>query len=226
MNCHQSAHCWDLEAGFSMERILGRTKLDRTRKDRTKEDRTKLARPEKDRTKKVDYAMPTDFCRVFDDHLDDLYTLSFLLTANRDKADQCFVSGLEDCLQGNTVFREWAQSWAKRTVIKNAIRLISPSTIAPLTTSPLRNETATATGIPESLSEVGTPVAAITSLQPFDRFVFVLSVLEKYSDKECSMLLDCPVDKIIDARIRALQRLASVSSPKDPAEPALTSGAA
>ncbi len=220
MNCHRSTHCWGIEAGFSMERILGRTKLDRTRKDRTKEDRTKLARPEKDRTKKVDYAMPADFCRVFDDHLDDLYTLSLLLTADRDKADQCFVSGLEDCLQGNPVFREWAQSWARRTIIKNAIRLI-----APLAISPLRNETETA-GIPEPLSEAGTPAAAITSLQPFDRFVFVLSALVRHSDRECSMLLDCSVEKIIDARIRALQQLVSLGSRKDPVEAALTPGAA
>src|SRR5260370_11679704 len=55
-----------------------------------------------------------------------LYWLSFILTADPGKAEQCFVSGLDDCSAGNQVFTEWARSWARRTVIKNAIRLISP----------------------------------------------------------------------------------------------------
>ena len=163
----------------------------RSEQDRTKEDRTK-----EDRSKRTDYAMPADFCRMFADDVDDLYTLAWLLTADRHKAEQCLVAGLEDCLQGNAVFREWAHSWARRTVVKNAIRMTFPS--------PLRNETETATG-PERSPKPDTPAAAITSLQPFDRFVYVLSVLERYSDRECSMLLDCTVENVADARIRALQ---------------------
>jgi DNA-directed RNA polymerase specialized sigma24 family protein len=162
-------------------------------------------------TKRMDYAMPADFCQVFDDHLDDLYTLSLLLTADPQKADQCFVSGLEDCLQGAPVFREWAQSWARRTVIKNAIRMISP----------LRHQADTATGThvsPEPLSGTDTPVAAIASLRPLDRFLYVLSVLERYSDRECAILLDCTVEKVADARMRAFQRLVNVDGRNGPAE--------
>lgn len=160
------------------------------------------------RSKRVDYAMPADFCQIFDGHLDDLYTLSFLLTADHEKAGQCFVTGLEDCLQGNPVFREWAQSWARRTVVKNAIRMMSP----------LRMQAETATRITERLFEADTPTAAITSLQPFDRFVYVLSVLERYSGGECSILLDCKVEKVADARKRAVQRIASMGSSNSPAE--------
>jgi hypothetical protein len=163
-------------------------------------------RPMKDATKRVqDYAIPADFCQIFNDHMDHLYTLSFLLTADHDKAAQCFVAGLEDCQQGTPVFREWARSWATRTVIKNAIRIICP----------LRNGNKTTSGADElgdPISEFDTAVAAITKLQPFDRFVYVMSVLEKYSDRECLRLLDCAVEKIVDARIHALQRVASVVS--------------
>ncbi len=170
-----------------------------------------------DRAQRADYAMPADFCQMFDEHVDSLYTLSLLLTADHHKADQCVVSGLEDCLQGSPVFREWAQSWAKRTVIKNAIRMISP----------LRNETETApaTGThvsSEPLSEADTAVAAITSLRPLDRFVYVLSVLERYSDGECSILLDCKVERVVNARIRALQRLVTVGGRNGLAETAST----
>jgi DNA-directed RNA polymerase specialized sigma24 family protein len=163
-------------------------------------------RPMKNATKRAqDYTIPADFCQIFIDHMDHLYTLSFLLTADHDKADQCFVAGLEDCQQGTPVFREWARSWATRTVIKNAIRIIRP----------LRNGNKTTSGayeLGQPISEFDTAVAAITKLQPFDRFVYVMSVLEKYSDRECSLLLDCAVDKIVEARIHALQRLASVVS--------------
>jgi DNA-directed RNA polymerase specialized sigma24 family protein len=165
-------------------------------------------RSEQDRTKRTDYAMPADFCQMFADDVDHLYTLSWLLTADRHKAEQCLVAGLEDCLQGNAVFREWAQSWARRTVVKNAIRKISP----------LRNEARTAPGI----AEPDTQADAITSLKPFDRFVYVLSVLEKYSDRECSMLLECAVEKAVHARTRALQSLAGLGSRNVPPEPALT----
>jgi DNA-directed RNA polymerase specialized sigma24 family protein len=159
-----------------------------------------------DAAKRVrDYTMPTDFCEVFNDHLDHLYTLSLLLTADHHKAEQCFVAALEDCLQGNSVFREWAQPWATRTVIKNAIRIISPSRRGTYTTTENYDFT-------EPTSEAGTPAAAITKLQPFDRFVYVMSVLERYSDRECSILLDCTVEEIADARTRALQRLVSVVS--------------
>jgi DNA-directed RNA polymerase specialized sigma24 family protein len=177
----------------------------RSEQDRTKEDRTN-----EERTKRADYAMPADFCRMFEDRLDHLFTLALLLTADRPSAEQCVVAGLEDCLHANAVFREWAHSWARRTVVKNAIRIISPSF--------LRNEVKTAARIPEP----DTLAAAITSLKPLDRFVYVLSVLEKYSDRECSMLLECPVEKVMAARTRALQALAGVGNRNLPPETALT----
>jgi len=202
MNCYLATHFQSIVASFSTGRVL----------DRPNEGKSK----KKEMTRTVDYATRSDFCKVFDDHIDDLYTLSFLLTADHQKAEQCFVSGLQDCLQGNAVFREWAQSWAKRVVIKNAIRMISP----------LRNEPETAPGIAEPASEADGVAGAITSLQPFDRFVYVLSVLEHYADRECSILLDCTVEKVVEARIRALQRLATANFRKGAAEITLTRGAA
>ena len=57
----------------------------------------------------------------------DLYRLSFQLTGDHDKAEQCFVAGRDDCVKAATrVFKEWARSWTKRTVIQNAIRELKP----------------------------------------------------------------------------------------------------
>src|ERR1700737_1577668 len=83
--------------------------------------------PEAQRTTgPMSYASSGDFCRIFHEETDSLYQLSFLLTAERDKAQQCFVSGLEDSLKGSRVFKEWARSWARRAIIQNAVRVINP----------------------------------------------------------------------------------------------------
>jgi DNA-directed RNA polymerase specialized sigma24 family protein len=157
----------------------------------------------RDANRVTGYAMPRNFCQIFNDDLDHLYTLSLLLTADLQKAEHCFVAGLEDCLEGNPVFREWAQSWAKRTVITNAIRVISP--VPTETISQSENGEAI-----DVISEIDGLAAAITKLPPFDRFVYVLSVLEKYSDRECSILLGCTVEEIMRTRTRAICRVVSM----------------
>jgi DNA-directed RNA polymerase specialized sigma24 family protein len=51
-------------------------------------------------------------------------------------------------------------------------------------------------------------LSTLMGLAPFERFVFVMSVLEGYSDQECSILLDCTRKDVAEARIRALQQAA------------------
>jgi hypothetical protein len=48
----------------------------------------------------------------------------------------------------------------------------------------------------------------VLALEDFERFVFVMSVLERYSDYECALLLDCLVEDIHEARSHALQQIA------------------
>ena len=55
-----------------------------------------------------------------------LYLLSFLLTGDRAKAEQCSTAGLDMSSEDNEAFRDWAHSWARRIVINNALRLIEP----------------------------------------------------------------------------------------------------
>ena len=77
-------------------------------------------------TRPTPYASSEDVRLVFDEHMNSLYLLAFLLTADQKKAEQCFVSGLEDAVEGSPVFKEWAHSWARRAVILNAVRVLSP----------------------------------------------------------------------------------------------------
>jgi hypothetical protein len=79
------------------------------------------------------YASKGDFHEIFHEEKDSLHRLSFLLTADHEKAQQCFVSGLENSVKGNPVFKEWARSWARRTIIQCAVRVIKPRPVDPST---------------------------------------------------------------------------------------------
>lgn len=150
----------------------------------------------------AEYAVAADFCRIFTEEMKGLYQLSFLLTANPAKAEQCFVSGLEDCREANRVFKEWARSWARRTIVQNAIRLVQP------TRKHAGPSPALAAAGDVKASDDSGPLGAILGLKPFERFVFVMSVLERHSDQDCKTLLGCSRQDVVRARTQALKHMA------------------
>jgi hypothetical protein len=152
------------------------------------------------------YASIGDFRRVFYEETDSLYRLSFLLTADREKAEQCFVSGLEDSVNGSPVFKEWARSWARRVIIQNAVRGINPRPIEEKEHAPL-NFNRDGKTLAGKQVEIAAVLEAVLDLRPFDRFVYVMSVLERYSDQDCLVLLGCARRDVIAARIRALRQV-------------------
>ena len=144
------------------------------------------------------YAAREDFCRIFDRAAKPLYLLAFLLTAKHAAAEQCFVEGLGEAIEGNAVFQEWAFSWSRRAVIKMAIRSVKP---APgLYDGP-------GDSWPGARGEAALAINAVANLPPMERFVFVLSVLERYSDVECGLLLGCTGQQVREMRMHALQQL-------------------
>jgi hypothetical protein len=152
-------------------------------------------------TKPTDASLPTlyatgaDFCRIFEDNMHRLYLLSLLLTADLFLAKKCFVAGLETSKSSSTVFKDWAQSWARRTIITNAIRIIGP-----------RPEDASNRNRGD-FDELPMELAAVISLNAFDRFVFVMFVLEGYAERDCRLLLHRSSSDIGRARARTLDQL-------------------
>jgi hypothetical protein len=73
------------------------------------------------------YAAGTDFWNILNDEMHSLYLLSYLLTADLDKAGRCFVSGMGECEEEIGVFMAWAQAQARRTNHNSAIRMVKPS---------------------------------------------------------------------------------------------------
>jgi hypothetical protein len=52
----------------------------------------------------------------------------------------------------------------------------------------------------------------VTKLADFERFVFVMSVLERYPTWECALLLGCGMNEVPQGRMRALCRLADLAA--------------
>jgi len=143
------------------------------------------------------YTTSADFCRIFAEDMESLYLLGFLLTADAEKAEQCFVSGIGDCVEGNAVFKEWARSWARRAIVQQAIQLAGPANSSEITSNRRAN------------AEIEPHMKAILELDTLERFVFVMSVLEGYSFQDCSILLSCSRQAVVNARARAIDSLAS-----------------
>ena len=150
-----------------------------------------------------DYARHEDFCAIFRNHLDRLYLLALILVGDELIAEKCFLAAFDSCAEESRVFRDSALSWSRRSVIKNAIRIVLPASG--------NSSHQCLVGKRNSLDlDKNGPLECVQDLLPFDRFVFVMSVLERYSDRECALLLGCSFTDILPVRIRALQQISRI----------------
>jgi hypothetical protein len=155
------------------------------------------------------YAAAADFGEVFTEEMHSLYLLSFLLTADKDSAERCFIDALGECLEGMGAFMEWARLRARRATIRQAIRMIKPAPEDTDLSSPIRIKETVVDSPNNSL------LAAIISLGAFERFVFVMSVLERLSDGDCLSLLRCSRRELDIARELAVRFLATTDTGND-----------
>jgi len=147
-----------------------------------------------------DYATHSDFCAIFLQQIDRLYSLALILTGDEASAEKCFLAAFESCAQETLVFKDSAASWSRRSVIKTAIRLMLPAPSDPSRSQSSGNDS-------NLKPDQNVSLKRVEELPPFDRFVFVMSVLEQYSDRECALLLRCAFTDVLPARIRALHEV-------------------
>jgi hypothetical protein len=150
------------------------------------------------------FAKALDFASIFVRDTGHLYYLAFLLTGDMASAASCFMCAFESCIEEPIVTSTWATRWSRRCIIKAAIGIMSPK--PPVNGIPGSNSSETA-----ERSDAASPLCGVQSLSTFDRFVFVMSVLENQSKRECSLLLNCAANDVSSARIRACEQLASGS---------------
>jgi len=151
------------------------------------------------------YATRDDFLKIFNQDLNALYQLSFLLTGDHQKGERCFVAGIEDCAKENRVFKEWARTWAKRVIVEKAIRELNPRRSH---SNSYARPTVCCHNQPSSGPIGHFDVEAVLGLADFERFVFVLCILEHYREYECALLLACSASEVREARTQAVEELA------------------
>jgi hypothetical protein len=148
------------------------------------------------------YLTVTDFFNIFNEEMHSLYLLAFLLTADLDIAEECLVSAMGECVEGVGVLTDWARSWTRGAVLKRAIQMVLPAPEHADSVSLISLERS------DTLAE-NNAFAAILLLDAFERFVFVMSILEGQSDEECAILLRCSRRDVTIARVLALKRQSS-----------------
>lgn len=152
-----------------------------------------------------EYATCDDFCSVLAEDLRPLYLLAFLLTGSHAEAEQCFVATIDDCVGAKSVFKGWERSWSRRCLILNAIRIVFRASADGRGGPP-------AYGAVEVESQQRFAIIGLIGITPpLQRFVFVMSVLERYSIHECALLLGCTVRDVVEAQVRALTQLSEFS---------------
>ena len=151
-----------------------------------------------------DYATCTDFCEVFRRNTTQLYLLAFLLTANHQEAQECFVGAMGKAFAQRNVFKGWEESWSKRCLIEHAIGAII---FEPDRREPRRDLWLQERGE----NKLRTFLDAVSQLKSPERFVFVMTVLEGYAVKETALLLGRTPESVHNLRIEALQRLAELN---------------
>ena len=150
---------------------------------------------------RTDYENCTGCCEMSANDMKQLYLLAFLLTANHQKAEQCFLRAFEEFPDSPTVFGEMFQSWMRRTLIQGAIHTFSPQ---------LGNDEQNRDRWWVEQDDVDIAlINPVTKLAPLERFIFVMSILEGYSMQECSVLLECTLQTVAAARTCALAELAA-----------------
>jgi hypothetical protein len=160
----------------------------------------------------AEFATRADFEKIFTEDMHGLHLLSLLLTADQAQAEQAFVAGLEDSIHGNPVFRQWARSWSKRAIIKNAIKLVSPvsaQNAAPDESVQTRANEAQFIQAQTGDAQADALIACVTRLEPLQRFVFVMAILEGYSTTECAALLACTAQLVLSAKAEVLKHMGS-----------------
>lgn len=121
-----------------------------------------------------------------------LYLLSFLLTADSEKAEQCFEMSLDRFVERADDFIQWSRSGGRDAVLEYATRMMKPD--PDVTENVLDLSEGLFCSAREHIFE------AIVLLPVFERFVFVITGIYGKSEIECARLLGAPRWKVAISR--------------------------
>ena len=157
---------------------------------------------------KGEYAGKDEFVSAFESKKTTLYRLALSLTTKPKEAERCLILALRECISSSSVSKDWAYKWSRRVVIRTAIRLVMDSNALSSAEASAEAGTALTALSTEDLPDPTVTFQAILALPDFDRFVFVICILERYSVHECALLLDKSPKDVNDAKKRTANELA------------------
>jgi DNA-directed RNA polymerase specialized sigma24 family protein len=166
-------------------------------------------------SEKCQYARKEEFVSLFERERVSLQRLALLLAANSETAKQCLISSFRQCVASSSVSKDWILSWTRRMVICNAISLvIGPEGQSFVNTYDETDNELIAFFPDDSFGAIAES-ESICDLPEFDRFVFVICVLERYSMHDCALLLGRSPRDIDEARRRVVSQVAQISEVKE-----------
>lgn len=160
---------------------------------------------------KLEYATADDVQKLFVAAMNDLFCLAFLLTAGADRAEDCIIRSIRECMKNTCVLRENLLAWVRNSVIRNGIAIVTEFEFD----SPQDTQIDSIPLTPESSQAcVGTTdySAGILELNSFDRLVYVICIIELYTSQHCALLLRRSREEVCVARTRALAHVAEFES--------------
>jgi hypothetical protein len=146
---------------------------------------------------------PEDVRRFFTGEMTDVLRLALYLTADVKKAETCLILAMRDCFERGTVSEEWLPRWARRMVVRNAIRLVLEK----------ETETYPETGFAlyqrasDDLNDWLLESVEILQLNDFDRLAFIICVFERYAELDCALLMRTTPKNVKAAIARAGNQL-------------------
>lgn len=142
---------------------------------------------------RCEYANKEDFVAVFECERVGLLRLAELLSGDSETARRCLSLAFRDCISSGSVSKGWVLIWARRALIRNAIRLV-------------RREQSILNVCDDT--DGGSPAIAfeapcvpdgskwILDLPEYERLPYVICVLEHYSTQDCALLLGKSVQDV------------------------------
>lgn len=167
---------------------------------------------EKRLSRRCKYAREEEFISVFHRERAGLQRLALLLTASSEATEQCLISAFRDCVESRSVVKEWVLSWARRIVIRNAISLVMGAGQSFVNASNAADSGLIASRKDRPSGAIAEP-GEILDLPMFERFVFVICVLERYTIHDCALLLGKSPRDINEARRWACNQVGRMDEP-------------
>jgi DNA-directed RNA polymerase specialized sigma24 family protein len=161
-------------------------------------------------SERCDYARKEEFASVFESERVGLQRLALLLTASSEAAKRCLTRAFRECVTSSSVSKEWVLSWTRRMVIRKAISLVMGPERELFVNTNDDADNGFIAFFPDDLLDPIAQSESILDLPEFDRFVFVICVLERYSMHDCALLLGRSPREINEARQRVGNRVGQI----------------